>query len=394
MNPASRPVLDFPFSGATRVTELEPEFEGLPPVVRVRMPVAGDAWLVTTGDLVRRVMADPIFSRERANEADTPRLINRLLPPAALLALDPPNHQRVRKMLAPALTPRRVARLRPRLHAVAADLIDSMLASSVPTTDLRATFLNPLTLEAMCDALNVPAGLRDHADELGVALLDLTADDDQLTHTRVALATYTGKLAAARCCPLVDGYHDGDEEVVNLVLSVLVSGRFNTASFLTSALSTLLRNRSLYQQLVDHPEIRADAIEELLRMVPLGAGGGLPRVATQDVWLGDVLIEAGQAVIPSTIAANRDPKSIARPQVLDLRRERPAHLAFGHGPHFCIGAHLARLVAEIALGALTRHLPTLTLADARAATVCAANPTTRVLPHLEVTWTSQSCPRR
>ena len=179
-----------------------------------------------------------------------------------------------------------------------------------------------------------------------------------------------------------------DDEVVNLVIACLIGGRGSPTVFLSSALFTLLREPRHYRQLVDAPASIEAGVEELLRFVPVGVGGGFTRVATEDTRLGPVLVRAGDAVIPAMHAAGRDPQVFTDPDTLDLGRgTKLAHLAFGHGAHYCVGAGLARLQARIALHTLTTRMPGLRLADPGDRGRWRAGRVVRSLQRLDVAWT-------
>ncbi|WP_285659160.1 cytochrome P450 [Actinomycetospora sp. NBRC 106375] len=125
---------------------------------------------------------------------------------------------------------------------------------------------------------------------------------------------------------------------------------------------TLLSDRSRSESLVADPERVPAAVEEMLRITPLGRNAGMPRIATEDVELTGGTVRAGDAVLVSTVAANRDPEVFEHPEDLDLDREPGSHVAFGFGPRHCLGASLARMELQTAITTLVTRVPTLDLA--------------------------------
>ncbi|MYV92519.1 cytochrome P450, partial [Streptomyces sp. SID1034] len=151
-------------------------------------------------------------------------------------------------------------------------------------------------------------------------------------------------------------------ELVDLCVAVLVAGHETTASQIPNFTLTLLDHPDQLARLREQPELIANAVEELLRFVPLGSGAGQARYATEDVEVGGTLVRAGSPVLVATGAANRDALRFSGPGVLDIAREGNQHLGFGHGVHHCLGAPLARLELQEALSALITRFPGLKLA--------------------------------
>jgi cytochrome P450 len=153
-----------------------------------------------------------------------------------------------------------------------------------------------------------------------------------------------------------------EEELVRLCLTLLIAGHETTANQINIFLLTLHEYPEQLERLRARPEVIPQAVEELMRFAQLGAiGAGLPRVTTEEVELGGVLLPAGAAVIPVMTAANRDPASITDPDRLDVTRPQTAHLGFGAGVHHCLGAQLARMELQEALRGLLGRLPRMEL---------------------------------
>jgi nocardicin N-oxygenase len=312
-----------------------------------------------------------------------------LLPAAAILATDPPIHTSLRRRVAAMFAPRRIAELRPALAQAAQRQLSGFVNAHPHGGDLLSGFVAPFALDVVCELFRVPKPYRHRVFQLGDPLTDRTATSHELAVTRAACEQLIGEIAADSDGELftqLDGSADNDAEIVNLVIALLVGGRGSPTVFASSALFALLAVPARYRGLVERPDRIPAAVEELLRWVPVGVGGGFTRVAVREVELGSVVIAAGDAVIPAMHAANRDTAVFERPEELVLDRAFTPHLSFGHGAHYCIGAGLARLEAQAVLQALITSLPGLTLAADVAMAVWQRGRVVRQLAALEVTW--------
>jgi cytochrome P450 len=159
-----------------------------------------------------------------------------------------------------------------------------------------------------------------------------------------------------------DGERLSEQELVPLCIAILVAGYEGTSSQIPNFIHTLLQHPQIQQRLRREPSLIAAAVEELLRFVPLASAAMFVHYATQDVQVGETMVRRGEAVFASIGAANHDPQRFARPEVLDLDRDARGHFAFGCGLHACVGASLARVELQEALGALLERLPPLRLA--------------------------------
>jgi len=199
---------------------------------------------------------------------------------------------------------------------------------------------------------------------------------EEATDGAVKLFGYiTDLVAQRRAAPtddllgaLVVARDEGDAlselELVIFGVNLLVAGHESIANELGNIIVTLLDRPEVLASLREEPELLPVALEELMRFVPLPSGAGLTRIATEDVQIGDVVMKKGDAVLIVTASANRDESVFDQPEEFDLRRRAARqHLAFGHGPHFCPGAQLARMVLQVAVGTLLRRLPGLRLAE-------------------------------
>jgi nocardicin N-oxygenase len=393
----SRTAPAYPFSDV-QTTQLEPEYRRLleeQRLTRVTMPVGGQAWLATAYAHVKQVLADPRFSRRAANQPGVPRLSPEMLPESAILAQDPPEHTRLRRLIAKAFTARRVENLRPRTQTIVDQLLDAMVEAGSPA-DVVTHLASPLPTIVVCELLGVPVEGREHFNRFGEMLTSRELSGDEIGRQRGRFEEYLLDLIADRrrgegddlLSALLEAHEADDrlshEELMNLVVALLVGGRGSPTVFLSSAIHLLLRSPEHWHQLVAAPEHVPAAVEELLRFIPIGAAGGFVRVATEDVVLGDVTVRAGEAVVPAMIAANHDDTVFTRPEQLDFHRTPNPHVGMGHGAHHCIGAPLARMQAQVALATLLRRFPGLTLTDEEAP--WAQGRVVRSLSHLMVMW--------
>jgi cytochrome P450 len=389
----------FPFDTPPEL-DADPQYAQLrrqDPVPRVRLAPGGEAYLVTRYDDVRRVFADRVFSRAEAVKPDVAVLRPARQNPYLIVSMDPPEHTRVRKLLARAFTMRGVERMRPRIREFADELIDGMLAQG-PPADFVAAFAAPLPAMVISELVGAPSAdygrLRDWMD----ASLSITArTPQQLQAAGEQMLAYLGQLVAAKradpaddlLTALIEARDEGDRlsepELLFTTYIVLIAGYETTAGLLANSILTLHRHPDQLALLRERPELIPGAVEELLRYVPI-AKASLERVATEDVELGGVRVAAGSTLIPLQYSANRDETLAADPDRFDVTRKPVPHVAFGHGVHHCIGAALARLELQTAYAALLCRLPELRPAEPESATVWKAGMLTRGPVALPVVW--------
>jgi cytochrome P450 len=342
-------------------------------MVRVRLPYGEPAWLATRYADARVVLGDRRFSRAAAAEHDTPRL-GPTEGAGGILSMDPPDHTRLRTLVAKAFTMRRVEELRPRVRELATGLIDDMVAAGQPA-DLVEDFALPLPVAVICALLGVPAADRSKFrawSDAALSTSSLTAEE--FYANREELREYMrGLIEAHRVSPagdlmtaLIEARDVRDRltelELVDLCDGILIAGHETTASQIPNFVSILLDRPEDWRRLRDDRTLIPAAVEELTRFVPLGSGSSFPRYATEDVEVGGVLVHAGEPVLVAIGAANRDALQFSSPESLVFDRDSNQHLGFGHGVHHCLGAPLARLELQEALEALLAKLPTLKLA--------------------------------
>ncbi|WET76811.1 cytochrome P450 [Amycolatopsis sp. QT-25] len=344
------------------------------------------AWLATTMADVRTVHTDPRFSRAAAaGSANAPSA--GLSPPAgSLLALDPPDHTRMRGLVAGAFSARRMAQLRPKVAERARGLLAARAGDD--PADLVAGYARPLSAGVIGALLGVPESDHERFFAWAQAFLSTAPGSaPEIGRARGELAAYFGELLGRRArSPEHDllshlAAQDADpRELVLLAMAILVAGHETTSNHLASSLMLLLSDPGTTSELRGDPEGVGQAVEELLRAVSLGSVGGFPRRTTESVVLSGVTIEAGDLVIPALNAANRDPAAFPQPDDLDFARFAkvpPTHVAFGAGPHFCLGAALARIELAEGVSAVLDHYPEAELAT----------------PAAELAWTRDSLVR-
>jgi cytochrome P450 len=360
----------YPFDAATGL-ELHPayaEARDTPGMLRIKLPYGEPAWLATRYDDVRLVLGDRRFSRAMAVTSDVPRMTPTKLD-SGMIVKDPPDHTRLRRLVAKAFTQRRVEELRPRVRALAEELVDAMVARGMPV-DLVDHFALSLPVAVICELLGVPVADRPRFRAWSDAFLSTNkATAEQFLATRAEFREYmSGLVAARRAVPaddlmtaLIEARDEHDRlselELVDMCTGVLIAGHETTASHIPNFVHVLLAHPERLAELRADPELMPAAIEELLRFTPLGHGPGFPRYATEDVEVGGVLVRAGEPVVVEVASANRDPRRFSDPDELRFDRVENQHLGLGHGVHHCLGAQLARVELQEGLRALLAKLP-------------------------------------
>ena len=356
------------------------------PVLEVPVPgYAGPGvWMLTRYRDVHDVLRDPRFSVERIRAPlvrdNLDRMPDFLRQSAqgmrSMLIMDPPDHTRVRKLVNKAFTPRRIAALRGHVEALVETLVGE--AAEKGRFDVIHDLAEPLPAIVIAELLGVPAEDHRRFREWSSALIGGLASPDagaRAASTAAAqriLAYLADTIAARRRAPrddlisaMIQAQEErdalSDAELLATSNLLLLAGHETTTNLIGNGTLALLREPDLWRRLAAEPALLPSAIEELLRFD--GPVQATVRVALEDVAIDGHTIPAGALVLVGIGAANRDPAVFARPDELDLARDPNPHLAFGFGTHFCLGAPLARLEAQLAFAALTRRFPTLALAD-------------------------------
>lgn len=368
------------------------------PLCRVQLPYGEPAWLATRYEDVKVVLGDPRFSRAAAVGRDQPRSRPYPAGAGAMISLDPPEHSRLRRLVAKAFTMRRIDQFRPRVQQIADGLVDTMLTEG-PPTDLVRAFGLPLPIAVMCELLGVPFEDRSDFRRWADAYLSTSKfTREQVADSRAQLREYVAALTAERrrepqddlLSALVAARDAEDrlseEELLTMAETVLVAGHETTATQIPNFVYLLLTNPDQLAALRADLDLVPRAVEELLRYIPAGAGSSQPRYALEDVELGGVTVRAGEPVVVDRSSANRDETVYTDPEELDLTRKQAPHIGFGHGAHHCLGAPLARMELQVTLHTLLTRLPGLRFADSVDDVVWKSGVSTRGPERMPVTW--------
>ena len=346
------------------------------PVYRSRM---FGGFLFTRYDDVLRILRDPAFSTDRSETAAMKMVMgmSRNQPDFAgllernLLTLDGPEHRKLRNVVSKAFTPRRVERMRPQLEATVETLLERVAEDC--EMEVVSALAYPLPVIAIADLLGVPA--EDHtrfrrwAEQL-VQLLDpfqgrggakplIEATHEIFDYFRALLAERranpTDDLLSAMLAAEEDGERLAEIDLLALSSLLLVAGHETTSNLIASSVLLLLRFPQERKRLQDDQGLLPTAVDEFLRYEsPIQL---TDRAVVEDCEIGGQELRRGQMAVAVLAAANRDPARFPSPDQLDVGRTDNTHLAFGQGNHFCLGSQLAKLEAEVAIGALLRRFP-------------------------------------
>ncbi|HEY4019680.1 MAG TPA: cytochrome P450 [Pseudonocardiaceae bacterium] len=349
------------------------------PVREAVMPDGLRVWLVTRYADAREVLASPKFSKDSRRAAPlhdqqeqegVQRTFLAEVLTVHLLNVDPPDHTRLRRLIGKEFTARRVEQLRPWIEQVTDGLLDNMAGQD--HVDLLGAFAFPLPVTVICELFGVPAADRERFRGLfnGIAF---GASPDAIGRASEDMAAYLNELVVSKrssqdddlLSALIRASDEGDRlseiELVSMSFLMLTAGFETTAHLIGNAVAGLLCNPDQLAALRADPALLPAVVEEVLRYAG-PAGMTTLRFTTEPVVVGDVEIPAGEFVEVLLGGANRDPEVFDHPDSFDVRRKSASHLAFGHGIHHCVGAPLARLEGQIAIGRLLARFPDLALA--------------------------------
>ena len=351
------------------------------PVCRVRTGRGKFAWLVTRYDDVAAALKDTRFTKDRQSlPAAKQPWVPAVFRPLAknMLDTDPPDHTRLRALVQKAFTPLMIEALRKRIEELTDQLIDRALRKK--EFDLIGEYALPLPTTIIAELVGVPAEDRDrfHRWSAKVVSLSPTAGPEMIFSIPAALAFLKyiqQQIRIRRTGPgadllsaLIAAEEAGDklseDELVAMIFLLLIAGHETTVNLIGNGALALLENPQQLSKLLSNPDMLKSAVEEMLRYyspVELAT----ERWAREDVFLAETLIPKGELVFLGLGSANRDPGQFLEPHVFNINRSPNRHLAFGHGAHYCLGAPLARLEAQIAFTTLLKRLPRLALASPR-----------------------------
>ena len=338
------------------------------------------AWVVTRYADVRAALTDDRLAKDihrwpGGGRAWPSQAVNLH---AHMLHKDPPDHTRLRRLVQQAFTPRRAAQLRPRTEEIAAGLLDEVAAAGDDVVELLSGYARRLPITVLCELLGVPIADREW---IGVAVVDYGEPEESERVVHELAAYLTDLVAAKRAEPgddllsaLIQARDNGgrggaetqlsEPELLSAAWQLIMAGFDTTVNLIASGTFALLTYPEEMARLREDPSLLPAAVEELLRFTN-PVNHATDRFTVEETRIGDAVIQPGEWVLLATSAANRDPERFPDPDRLDLGRDTSGHLAFGHGIHYCVGAPLARMEAEVAIGALLSRFPGLSLAVPR-----------------------------
>ncbi len=349
--------------------------------VEVELPDGVTAWAITRHEELQRLLGDPRVVKDlgrwgawQRGEVPESWPMLSFVSVRAMTATDGAAHRRLRGLVAQGFTARRIESLRPRVVRIVEDLLDGLAADAPGPVDLRERFSYPLPIMVICELLGIPEDRREALHALSAVMTDTTMDRAKVLEIQRSMYAGLGALIAAKreepgddlTSDLIAAREAGDrlteEELVGTLLLMFVAGHNTTLNLITNAVRALLTHPDQLALARSGARPWSAVTEETLRWdAPVGR---FPlRFALEDIDVGGVVIPKGDAILAAYGATGRD-DLLHGPDAerFDITRDSSRHLAFGHGPHFCLGAPLGRLEAEIALPALFDRFPGLALA--------------------------------
>jgi cytochrome P450 PksS len=379
------------------------------PLIRLTAPFGGgESWIVTNYEDTVAVLKDPRFIKDvqkispaQAGQdaaGESASATHRFLTwRRDMLTVDPPDHTRLRSLTSKAFTPRMIEQLRPRIQEIANELLDTVQAQG--QMNLITDFAFPLPITVISEMLGIPTADRPQFRTWSQALVTAPLDPE-LAAKNAVLETFIQYiktfLADKRIHPgldlpssMIQAEEHGDvlseTELISTVFLLIVAGHETTVNLIGNAVLALLLHPDQMNLLRADPSLLPSAIEELLRYTaPVSMSS--PRWACEDISMHGEVIHKGELVFVSLVGANTDPRQFSDPTVLDILRQENQHVAFGKGIHFCLGAPLARLEGQIAIGTLLQRLPNLRLASQSEQLTWTPTPILRGLTSLPVTF--------
>jgi cytochrome P450 len=368
--PVSRP-LGCPFDPAREYADFRRTAE----LTRVSTPAGVEAYVASRYDDVRTLLRDNrLSSRSAPSDHMVPNAdLDREAESGSILHVDGAAHKRLRRLLATEFAMKRMEAMRPRIAEMIETQLDAMLTAGGPV-DLVQAFALPIPSLVICELLGVPYEDRDEFQHRSALLVQVDGDRDELMRVSDELNQYMVGLVMAKQARRQDdllsrlitraeelGTPLSLPELVSVGITLLIAGHETTANMIALSTLALLRNPAELEALRSDPGLAPTAVEELLRYLSV-VQFGLFRHVTDDLSIGASTIEAGGFLIAALSAANRDESVFPDPDRLDLSRDAAAHVAFGFGPHQCLGQQLARIELQEVFGRLYTRIPTLRLA--------------------------------
>ncbi|GAA1382216.1 cytochrome P450 [Pseudonocardia kongjuensis] len=367
-----------------------------PPVTRTELFDGSRVWAVSGHAEVRALLADSRLSSDRRRPGfpvfTTSQPPRRTDVPRNMIAMDPPEHGPARRAVVGEFTAKRIAALRPWIQQIVDERIDALLAAPQPADLVRLLAL-PVPSLVICALLGVPYDDHEFFETRSARFLSAAASREERAGAVDELRDYMhGLVSAKEAAPSDDligrqiEAGTGHDDLVELAILLLIAGHETTANMIALGTVALLDRPHLLQLVREQPDRVPDVVEELLRHFTV-AERVTVRVAAEDIEVAGVRIRAGEGVVLLTDAANHDPDAFPAPEELDPDREEARrHLAFGYGPHLCLGANLARAELRIVFTTLFDRVPTLQVAVPRDELVFRHDSNIYGLESLPVRW--------
>nr|BBH86980.1 cytochrome P450 [Thermosporothrix sp. COM3] len=399
----------YPFPFADHSLELPEEYDRLReqcPVARVHMPYGGDAFVPTRYNEIGQAFANPRCGAILASDGDVPRLEAGKVTgvedseAGAIFSVSDARHNKLRRVVAPAFTVQAANKLRPRATEVTHELIDAMERSG-PPADLFEDYALQVPMTVLCEMLGVPRDQEHLYRESARIMISTTASTEEKQAQGMKLAQYlTPIIQQARQNPgdnvlglLIRAHEQGDEvmkesEMYGFAMALIGAGFETVSTTFTNSAFILLQRPDLIEQLrarLDSPEQWANAVEEILRITPIGQGR--PRITREPVQLGETTLPAGEVVFLVPHAANYDPAVFPEAREIRFDRELKPIMSFGRGIHACLGQQIARMELQVLWHTLLKRLPNVHLAVAPSEVPWRADEGLTFGPaHLPVAW--------
>lgn len=359
-----------PFSPPAQYAELREK----EPVSRFRLPNKDEAWVLTRYADIRAILADPRFSsdvRLPGYPFFTPERPSEQ-PIQLLIHMDPPTHNEARRKVISEYTAKRTRDLRPRVQRIVDERLDAIVRGPRPV-DLVAEFAVPVPALVMFEQLGIPRADHEWFLSTNSLLISGLTSESERDEAFGALSGYLMDLIEKKesdpgddllSRQIAKNKESGDYDrswLTGLALLLFIGGSENMASMISLGALMLLRHPRERARITADPSLTPQMVEETLRYFTI-AELTMTRVATEDVEVGGKLIRAGEGLVALTNAANHDPEAFPEPDVFDIDRPARSHLAFGFGPHQCLGQSLARLEFQIVFDSLCARIPGMELA--------------------------------
>ncbi|MEU7743639.1 cytochrome P450 [Nonomuraea sp. NPDC049158] len=340
------------------------------PVHRVQTGTGDDAWLVTGYEDVRRLLDDDRLGRSHPHPENAARIGESALfgGPMGDFDTEHEDHARMRTVFQPHFSPKRMRAFRPRVEELTDQLLDELARQGSPA-DLHQALALPLPILVICELLGVPYEDRDQFRAWTEAAGN-TVDHARSMRGLTDLYEYGKSLVERkRHAPgddvisrMIEVPDTNDDEIAQRAMNLLFAGHETTVVQIGMGALYLLANSAQWDTLLAEPELLTGAIEEILRVPMVNGTGGIPRYARVDLEIGEVTVRAGELVLLHIGMANHDETMFADPERFDISREAMAHVSFGYGARYCIGAPLARIELQAVFARLIPRFPGMRLA--------------------------------